>query len=72
MKIEGQEGANLPRVTLPASSSAIENVLPAAYHRPINHLRSKTYQELAAALELAHRLNLSTSIELLAVCMEAQ
>lgn len=72
MKIEGQESTNLPRVTLPAPSTAIGNVLPAAYHRPINHLRSKSYEELAAGLELAHKLNLSTSIELLAVYMEAQ
>jgi hypothetical protein len=71
VKAEDQDDT-LPRVSIPALSETIENILPAAYRRPINHLRHKPYEELAAAIELAHVLDLSTAMELLEVYLEAQ
>lgn len=71
VKTEDQDDP-LVRVKIPASAATIENILPAAYRRPITHLRSKPYAELAAAVELAHKLDLSTSLDLLTVYLEAQ
>ena len=70
--VQGREAGPLQCLSLPARSTTIENILPAAYRRPVHHLRPKPYGELIAALELAYYLDLSTSVELLAVYLEAQ